>query len=97
LAVCFSNELGLPGKHRRRTSRKETVGAVENLKLLRGELLALRWRDVDLDGAKLRVQRSLEQTKAGLRFKAPKTKHGRRTMLIGGVILCGFLTLLLTA
>jgi integrase len=46
----------------------------------RGELLALRWRDVDFDGAKLKVEQSLEQTKAGLRFKAPKTKHGRRTI-----------------
>ena len=32
----------------------------------RGELLAFRWSDVDLDRAKLRVERSLEQTKAGL-------------------------------
>jgi integrase len=47
----------------------------------RGELLALRWSDVDLDGGKLRVEQSLEQTKlGGLRFKAPKTKHGRRTI-----------------
>ena len=47
----------------------------------RGELLALRWSDVDLDGGKLRVEQSLEQTKSGgLRFKAPKTKHGRRTI-----------------
>jgi integrase len=44
----------------------------------RGELLALRWKDVDLDGARLRVEQSLEQTKGGLRFKSPKTKHGRR-------------------
>jgi integrase len=49
----------------------------------RGELLALRWRDVDLDGGKLRVEQSLEQTKVGgLRFKAPKTKHGRRTVTL---------------
>lgn len=46
----------------------------------RGELLALRWRDVDFDAAKLKVEQSLEQTKAGLRFKAPKTKHGRRAI-----------------
>src|SRR5262249_15639987 len=46
----------------------------------RGELLALRWKDVDLDGAKLHVQQSLEQTgRGGLVFKAPKTRHGRRT------------------
>jgi integrase len=48
--------------------------------LRRGELLALPWSNVDLDGASLRVERSLEETKTGLRFKAPKTKHGRRTI-----------------
>jgi integrase len=49
----------------------------------RGELLALRWKDVDLDGAKLRVEQSLEQTKrGGLVFKAPKTRHGRRTITL---------------
>jgi integrase len=49
----------------------------------RGELLALRLLvDVDLDGATLRVERSLEETKAGLRFKAPKTVHGRRSITI---------------
>lgn len=47
----------------------------------RGELLALRWKDVDLDGARVRVEQSLEQTKkGGLRFKAPKTKHGSRVI-----------------
>jgi integrase len=44
----------------------------------RGELCALRWRDVDFDKGELQVERSLEQTKAGLRFKAPKTRYGRR-------------------
>jgi len=49
----------------------------------RAELLALRWRDIDLDGGKLRVEQSIEQTKAGgLRFKSPKTKHGRRTITL---------------
>jgi len=46
----------------------------------RGEMLALRWKDVDLEGAKIRVEQSLEQTKQGLRFKPPKTKHGRRSI-----------------
>jgi integrase len=49
----------------------------------RGELLALRWKDIDTDGARLRVERSLEQTKKnGLVFKSPKTKHGRRTICL---------------
>jgi integrase len=51
----------------------------------RGELLGLRWQDVDLDNARLRVERSLEETRAeGLRFKSPKTKHGRRTISLPG-------------
>jgi integrase len=49
----------------------------------RGEALALRWKDVDLDNGVVRVERSLEQTKAGrLRFKSPKTRHGRRNVSI---------------
>jgi integrase len=46
----------------------------------RGEILGLQWSDVDLDAAKpfLRIERSLEETKAGLRLKAPKTARGRR-------------------
>jgi integrase len=46
----------------------------------RGELLAVRWSDTELDGAIVRVKRSLEETKEGLRFKAPKSKRGRRTI-----------------
>ncbi|HRQ25789.1 site-specific integrase [Hyphomicrobium sp.] len=46
----------------------------------RGELLGLRWADIDLDGAAVRVERSLEETKAGLRLKPPKTKRGRRSI-----------------
>ncbi len=46
----------------------------------RGELLALRWEDLDLEGATVTIKRSLEETRAGLRFKAPKTEHGRRTI-----------------
>jgi integrase len=48
----------------------------------RGELLALRWRDVDLPAKTLRVVQSLEQTDAGLRFKPPKTKRSRRTIAL---------------
>jgi integrase len=49
----------------------------------RGELLALRLSDIDLDGATgatVRIERSLEETRDRLRFKAPKTVHGKRTI-----------------
>jgi integrase len=48
----------------------------------RGELLALQWGDIDLDGGTLRVERSVEETKAGLRVKPPKTKRGRRNITL---------------
>jgi len=48
----------------------------------RGELAALRWGDVDLTGGTMRIERSLEQTSAGLKFKPPKTKHGRRIIAL---------------
>jgi integrase len=48
----------------------------------RGEMLALRWSDVDWDAGKIRVERSLEDTRAGLAFKEPKTKAGRRSISI---------------
>ena len=46
----------------------------------RGELLGLQWGDVD--GATIRVERSVEETKAGLRVKSPKTKRGRRNIAL---------------
>jgi integrase len=47
----------------------------------RGEILALRWRNVDLDRGSVRVVESLEQTKAGLRFKSPKNDKARAVTL----------------
>jgi integrase len=46
----------------------------------RGELLALGLGDVDLDDALLRIERSLEETKARLRFKPPKSVYDRRNI-----------------
>jgi len=50
----------------------------------RGEVLALRWQDVDLDAGTISVCRSLEQTKAGLSFKEPKTARSRRVVVLPG-------------
>lgn len=53
--------------------------------LRRGELLAVRWRDLDLEVETMRVEQSLEQTKGGMRFKSPKTKHGRRSVTLPAI------------
>lgn len=46
----------------------------------RGEVLALRWKDVDLRSGVATIRQSLEQTKAGIRFKSPKTKRSTRSI-----------------
>lgn len=50
--------------------------------LRRGEILALRWQDVDLEAGTLSVRRSLEETRSGLRFKEPKTHRSRRPIAL---------------
>ncbi len=47
----------------------------------RGEILAVRWKNVDFERGTVRVVESLEQTKAGLRFKAPKNDRHRAITL----------------
>jgi integrase len=49
----------------------------------RGEILALRWDDFDVDAKNLRIERSVDDTdKHGLRIKGPKTERGKRTITI---------------
>ena len=48
----------------------------------RGEILALRWKNVDLETGMVSIRESLEQTKAlGLRFKNPKNEKARTVAL----------------
>lgn len=51
--------------------------------LRRGEIAALRWRDVDHDDNRrhLSIRESAEQTKAGVRYKAPKSGKARTVAL----------------
>jgi integrase len=53
----------------------------------RGELCALAWGAVDLDGSTVRVERSLEETGTGMRFKGPKTRHGHRVVSLPPVVV----------
>jgi integrase len=49
----------------------------------RGEILAVRWKNVDLENGTLRVVESLEQTKTTMRFKSPKSGRHRAITLPG--------------
>jgi integrase len=50
--------------------------------LRRGEILGLKWKDLDFEHQLLAVKRSLEHTREGLRFKEPKTHRSRRPVRI---------------
>jgi integrase len=53
-----------------------------------GEVLALRWSRINLDGKVLNVREALEQTRAhGIRFKPPKSKAGRRDITLPDVLI----------
>jgi integrase len=47
-----------------------------------GELLALRWEDVDLDKGMLRVRGTLRRTQEGLSIGTPKTPASRRKVVL---------------
>jgi integrase len=52
----------------------------------RGEVLALRWSNIDLDKATLSVTQTLEKSReGGLRFKQPKTPKSRRTISLPSI------------
>lgn len=51
----------------------------------RGEVLALRWSDLDLDRSVLSVAQTIEQTAAGVAFKEPKTERSRRSIALASL------------
>lgn len=49
--------------------------------LREGELLGLRWEDIDLEAGTLQVRRALSRSRNGPLFEAPKSGKGRRIRL----------------
>jgi integrase len=57
--------------------------------LRRGEILGLRWCNVDFTRRTITVVETLEQTKGGLRFKSPKTHRSRRSIALAAMTVEG--------
>lgn len=55
--------------------------------LRQGELLGLRWSEVDLEAGKLSVARSLKVTADGLAFGAPKNQASRRSVPLNKTVV----------
>jgi integrase len=70
----------------RRTRMSVTVLLAVLCGLRRGEIAALRWRNINLDGRQLSVTESAEQTRAGVRYKNPKSGRGRTVALSARVV-----------
>lgn len=58
-----------------------------SLGLRRGEVLGLRWADINLDKKTLRVSGALQRVQGKLERSLPKTKAGARTLLLPDVLV----------
>jgi integrase len=58
---------------------------IANTGARRGEALALSWDDVTFgkSGGNVRIHKSVEQCRSGLRVKPPKSRRSKRTLAIG--------------
>jgi integrase len=82
IKILTEEQIGAVLRHLQGRTLRPIVSVSLGTGARRGEVLALRWKDIDFHKGTLRIERSLEETKGSLRFKAPKTKHGRRTVAI---------------
>jgi integrase len=57
----------------------------------RGELLALRWSDLDLKAGRLTVNQSMERVDGKITFKPPKTAGSRRTITLPAITVEGLI------
>ena len=85
IEILNNDELGRLLQEARPTRSYPAILLAATTGMRRGEVLGLRWRDIDLDHAVLTVAQALEETKDGLRMKAPKTKKSRRTITLPGI------------
>lgn len=82
ITILTEEQIGAALRHLEGRTLRPIISFLLGTGARRGEALALRWKDVDFDKDIVRIERSLEQTKFGLRFKPPKTTNGRRTVSI---------------
>ena len=82
IVVLNEEQIGIVLRHFNGHTLRPVVSFLLATGARRGEALALRWKDIDLNKSIVRIERAVEQTAAGLRIKTPKTKAGRRNVAI---------------
>lgn len=87
IKILAKSEIGPLLEAARRTDLYLPILVAVATGVRRGELLALRWSDIDFKAGNLTVRQSLERIGGETRFKAPKTRTSLRTIsLPDGVI-----------
>ena len=66
---------------------QEPIAVLVGTGLRRGELLGLRWSDIDFLGRRLTVRRSIEIVGRDRREKPPKTQHSARTLALAAFVI----------
>ncbi len=87
IEILMDDELHTVLKTARSTRSYPPILLAATTGMRRGEVLGLRWRDVNLDTAELTVNNTLEETKAGLRLKEPKSKRSRRNITLPALMV----------
>jgi integrase len=82
ISILSEAQIGAVLRHLNGRTLRPIVSFLLGTGARRGEALALLWRNVDLEKGIVRIERSVEQTKAGLKIKMPKTKAGKRNVAI---------------
>lgn len=76
LMILAEEQIGAVLRHLEGRTLRPIIAFLLGTGCRRGEVLALRWKDVDWQASRVRIERSVEQTKkGGLRLKSPKTKN----------------------
>jgi integrase len=88
LTILAEDQIGAVLRHLEGSTLRPIVSFLLGTGCRRGEVLALRWKDIDFDNGCVQIERSVEQTKkGGLRFKSPKTRSGLRNISISPWLL----------
>lgn len=82
IQVLDDAELAVLLKHLKGRAIYMPVMLAASTGMRRGEVLAVRWKDIDLDRATLQVAQVAEETKAGVTVKEPKTDRSRRSITL---------------
>lgn len=83
IQILTAEELATLYRHLSGRPLRMPVILAANTGMRRGEVLAVRWKDIDFDTATLTVAQVIEKTRKSVALKEPKTDRSRRAISLG--------------